>query len=306
MKKLFLLLAGVAVVWTYVDAKGPLTLTKLAKSPKIDGVADANDPWTTTWINIDVVKDGNANLTSDITSKFQLGYDDKGLYVIVNEKGNKTMDTANATTHTNDCVEVFVKMDTTSGETGAYIPGDFQLRMRRAAIFPDRFDKGNLISSFVEAGVDVKQVEGSGEFTQEWKLPWGVLADSSGMDPEWDKKQIKFDIQTADATSDGNRTQQMFWNSGSDYQWNNTTWFGLVTFKTPVVYVGVPTVKNTKNITFYNNEIRLAKAGNVTITNITGQEVASVKNVLKVNVGYLKTGVYIAKSGSSVLKFIKR
>jgi len=295
-------------VLTMVNAKGPISIEKAVKSPKIDGILDSNDPWsTTTWIAIDVPKDANANTTSDITSRFQMQWDEKGLYVIVNEKGNKSMDTANGTTHTNDCVEVFVKMDTTSGETGTYIPGDYQFRMRRASIFPDRFDKGNMVSGFVEGGFDIKQVEGSGEFTQEWKMPWGLLVDSAQMDPPWDKKFIKFDIQTADATGDGLRTQQMFWNSGSDFQWNNTTWFGLVTLKgdwTP--QISVQSVQNTSNISFYNNEIRLATAGNVSVTNIAGQEVISVKNARIVNVSSLKTGVYIVKSGNNALKIIKK
>jgi hypothetical protein len=238
MKKILLLLAGVAVTsMTY--AQGPITIKRASKAAKIDGVADSNDPWNTggvTWITM--TQNKGANTTSDITAKFQLTFDNNNLYLLCQSSGNKTMDTdavAIPNSYERDCFEVFVKMDTTSGESGTYIPGDFQFRQSRASIFPDRFDAGQLIAGWQDNGnFKIAQTEGSGNYIQEWQMPWALLADSSCMDPEWDMQQFKFDIQAADNTTGAanGRTQQLFWNSGSDEQWHNTTYLGLVTFQT--------------------------------------------------------------------------
>jgi hypothetical protein len=313
MKKLFLLLAGVAVVG-FIFAQGPITIKRASKAAKIDGVADSNDPWNAggvTWINM--TQNKGANTTSDITCKFQLTYDNSNLYLIAQSSGDKVMDTdavAIPNSYERDCFEVFVKLDTTSGDAGTYIPGDFQFRQSRASIFPDRFDAGQLIAGWQDNGnFKIAQTEGSGNYQQEWQMPWSLLADSSGMDPEWDHIQIKFDIQNADnTTAAGNgRTQQLFWNSGSDEQWHNTTYFGLVTLQDKVVPVSVPTVKASAKNLYYNGiELKLSKAGNLVIYNVAGVKVASLKNVSSFNASSLTSGVYIAQSGRNVCKFVKR
>jgi hypothetical protein len=249
MKKILLLLAGVAVTsMTY--AQGPITIKRASKAPKIDGVADSNDPWNiggTSWINM--TKNKGSNTTSDITAKFQLTYDSHNLYLLCSVIGDKAMDTTSSgipNSYESDCIEVFVKMDTFSGETGAYIPGDYQFRMRRGSVFPDRFDAGQLVSGWkANCNFKIAQVDEGNQYTQEWQMPWSLLADSPGMDPEWDEKQIKFDIQAADNTTGAanGRTQQLFWNSNSDEQWHNTTFFGLVTFES-ILY---PAKKQTSN-----------------------------------------------------------
>jgi len=299
MKKLFLLLAGVAVVG-FIFAQGPITIKRASKAAKIDGVADSNDPWNAggvTWINM--TQNKGANTTSDITCKFQLTYDNSNLYLIAQSSGDKVMDTdavAIPNSYERDCFEVFVKLDTTSGDAGTYIPGDFQFRQSRASIFPDRFDAGQLIAGWQDNGnFKIAQTEGSGNYQQEWQMPWSLLADSSGMDPEWDHIQIKFDIQNADnTTAAGNgRTQQLFWNSGSDEQWHNTTYFGLVTLQDKVVPVSVPTVKASAKNLYYNGiELKLSKAGNLVIYNVAGVKVASLKNVSSFNASSLTSGVF--------------
>jgi hypothetical protein len=239
MKKILLLLAGVSLIGI-VYAQGPITIKKASKAAKIDGIADSNDPWNTggiTWINM--TQNKPSTTTSDITAKFQLTFDNSYLYLLCKVMGDKTLDTASSeipNSYENDCIEVFLKMDTSSGESGAYIPGDFQFRMRRASIFPDRFDAGQLIAGWADNGnFKIAQVESDGSYTQEWQMPWALLADSSCMDPVWDMKQFKFDIQVADNTTGAanGRTQQLFWNSGSDEQWHNTTYLGLVTMEVP-------------------------------------------------------------------------
>jgi hypothetical protein len=320
MKKLLLLLTGLAVL-TFVDAKGPITITKATKAPKIDGIVDANDPWGTTWMNIDVPKDGNANTTSDITGKFQLTWNNLGLYVVVNVKGDKSMDTANATQHFNDCVEVFVKMDTTSGESGSYIPGDFQFRMRRGSLFPDRFDAPQLISNWkANCNFKIAQVDEGDQYTQEWQIPWALLADSSGMDPVWDSKQFKFDIQIADANSDGNRTQQMYWNSGSDEQWHNTKYLGLVTLKY-LLYVkksgeedfnyklnkvnsncnDIVDKPNVNEIELFPNPV----SSDLTV-NVTEQLLNSKLNILNLEGQIVTTGILKSSSNKISLKPLKQ
>jgi len=312
MKKLFLLLAGVAVVG-FIFAQGPITIKKATKAAKIDGIADSNDPWNAgglAWINM--TQNKGANTTTDITCKFQLTYDDNNLYLIAQSSGDKVMDTSAAgipNSYERDCFEVFVKCDTTSGETGTYIPGDFQFRQSRASIFPDRFDAGQLISSWKDNGnFKIVQTEGSGNYTQEWQMPWALLADSSGMDPEWDSKQIKFDIQNADnTTAAGNgRTQQLFWNSGSDEQWHNTTYFGLVTLETtvpPRIGGSVHKIQATsRNLNYDGTNLKLTKVGDLVIYNVAGVKVASLKNVSIYNTKSLTSGVYIAQSGRNVLQ----
>jgi hypothetical protein len=234
MKRIILLLTGCLLLGN-IFAQEHIYIKRAFKAAKIDGIADSNDPWNTggtTWINM--TKNKSSNSTADITARFQLTYDNSNLYLFCQSSGDKAMDTdavAIPNSYERDCFEVFVKMDTTSGESGTYIPGDFQFRQSRASIFPDRFDAGQLIAGWQENGnFKIAQTEGSGNYQQEWQMPWSLLADSSGMDPVWDMKQFKFDIQAADNTTGaGNgRTQQLFWNSGSDEQWHNTNYLGLV------------------------------------------------------------------------------
>jgi hypothetical protein len=120
MKKILLLLTGVSVIGI-ACAQGPITIKKASKAPKIDGVADSNDPWNAggvTWINM--TQNKISNTTSDITAKFQITFDNNNLYLIAQSSGDKAMDTdavAIPNSYERDCFEVFVKLDTTSGES---------------------------------------------------------------------------------------------------------------------------------------------------------------------------------------------
>jgi hypothetical protein len=115
-------------------------------------------------------------------------------------------------------------MDTTSGN-GAYKTGTIQLRLQAG--------EDALIEGSLAPVSGVYKVKDNGDnYVQEWILPWAEL--SEGMDPAWDQAQFKFDVQVANATADGERTQQMFWNDNSDLQWNNTTHFGIVKLMIPV------------------------------------------------------------------------
>jgi hypothetical protein len=83
---------------------------------------------------------------------------------------------------------------------------------------------------------------------------------------------------------------------------------GVVKLESPVppsTVIGVATTKiSPKSITFNGTQLKLAKRGNLDIYNIAGIRVASLKNVSYVGVGNLKAGVYVAKSGKDVCKFV--
>jgi len=194
----------------------------------IDGVIDGSDPWSADkWV--DVSMPGLDNTFGDMTAKFQMMYDETNLYFAVKVKDGDRF-TGNATTYLNDCIEFFIDMDTTSG-SGVYKTGTKQLRLQAVA---DPAAPGGLIEcpqGNLPLGV-YKVVDNGDNYVQEWKMPWAEL--TADMDPTWDQKQFKFDIQVANATSDGNRTQHAFWNNNSDLQWNNTTKFGLVTLRNPI------------------------------------------------------------------------
>jgi uncharacterized protein (TIGR02145 family) len=225
------------------DSAVPNLTIKFASKPAVeDGIIDASDPWLETdWI--DITKPRAGNTTSDMSAKFQLKYDDTNLYfaAIVNDASRWT---GNSTNYLNDCIEFYIAMDTTSGVLGTYKTGDRQLRLQAVI---DPFATGGQIESSqgVPPSGIFKCVDNGSNYVQEWTLPWAEL--SVGMIPAWDKKQFKFDIQVANSTGEGLRTQQMFWNNNSDLQWNNTSVFGLVTLESalPNVLVTGITVSAT-------------------------------------------------------------
>jgi hypothetical protein len=212
-----------------------LVIDKCATPPKIDGIADENDPWTDDWIPQN--KPNANNKTSDISAQFQFSYDNDNFYLICQVSGDVSLDTASETTPNtweNDCVEVYIKLDTNSwASEGQYIPGDFHFRMRRASVFPDRFDIEQSLIGW-QGYLKIGQVNNANGETQEWQIPWRPLI--SDMDPIWDGKYIKFDILTSDNTTgkNGGRTQLIFWNSNSDEQWRNTQYLGLIQLEKPI------------------------------------------------------------------------
>jgi hypothetical protein len=303
-RKIFTLILS-AAVFTLVSAQTKeLTIKATTKAPVNDGVIDANDPWVEAdWVDVALGKDSNVG---DMTAKFQLMYDKTNLYF-----GAKVTDAdrfiANGTTYTNDCIEFFIAMDTTSGETGAYKPGDKQLRLQAVA---DPEATGGLIECGQGAPASGLYVcvDNGTDYVQEWTMPWAEL--SEGMDPEWDMKQFKFDIQVANATADGARTQQMFWNNNSDQQWQNTTTFGVVTLATPVNLlpaVGVKNVKTAKTFVYDSqNFVLKGVSGVVSVYDITGKQVlkANATNG-NLSVASLKKGIYIVNANNSSAKIVR-
>jgi hypothetical protein len=225
----------------------PSAIIKIAPTPPVaDGVIDASDPWIAgDWHDV-AIPDVH-NTYGNMSAKFQLMYDATNLYfaAIVTD-GDRF--TGYSTTYMNDRIEFYIAMDTTSGTNGIYKQGDKQLSLQAVA---DPNATGGLIECPQGAPVSgvYKCVDNGTDYVQEWTMPWAEL--SEGMAPGWDQEQFKFDIQVANATADGQRTQQMFWNNNSDLQWNNTTKFGLVKLETPIPYInalpcaGTPDPGNT-------------------------------------------------------------
>jgi hypothetical protein len=210
----------------------PLHIVKATKAPKIDGVSDASDPWTSTWVKMTAAKVGNT--TTTMSAQFQLAFDDVNLYLICRQTGNMEVDTSAIdipNSYERDNFEVFIKMDTSSAPDGKYENnGTYHFRMQRASVFPDLFDfpsTGNW-KAYVGHGLQIKQVESGTSFTQEWQIPRTALADSGCVN--WSHQMFKFEIAASDNTTgkaDG-ITQKLFWQDASDNESIDTRTFSLV------------------------------------------------------------------------------
>jgi hypothetical protein len=323
MKKLILLFASVALVFTYLNAGTPsLTISKAATPVTIDGVSDSNDPWTGTWIDMTVLK--TTNTTSDMTAKYEMMYDDSALYVIVQIDDPTPGDTSGSNTYERDCMEVFVGMDT-NAPTADYKTGDYQFRQSWGAEYPWGFEVGAgspaaaddaTKADFVADGfTKTAQVDDASSYITEWALKWRTL-NKNICDDKFNKNFIKFEIQAADNTtgSNGGRTQQNYWYDNSDNQWHNITLFGLVALESPVVdaALSVPCVSVHKTVGSVSNVYVLKNTlqgvnGNVNIYDITGRLVIkTVATNNMVDISSLNNGIFVVKSNTGTAKFVKK
>jgi hypothetical protein len=278
-----------------------LTIEVAPKPVVADGIIDANDPWIeANWLVPDKASAGST--TTAMSAKFQLMYDKTNLYF-----GAQVIDASrfvgNTTAHLNDCVEFFIAMDTTSGTAGTYKLGDNQLRLQAAE--DATVGNGGGLQRTPAGGV-FKCIDNGGDYVQEWILPWADLA--LDLDPVWDQKQFKLDVQVADATADGARTQQMFWNDNSDLQWNNTTKFAVVALRTPVSLLpastGIKNVKASKSLIYVDQNMQLQRvSGLVCVYDITGKlMIKSYAKTGSISVAFLKQGIYIVHTNNSATK----
>lgn len=316
MKKAIFTLLALAIVASsaFAGYGTPITIKRAAKPAKIDGASTADDPWTSTWVKMTTAKSGNT--TTTMSAQFQLAYDDVNLYLICQQAGNLTVDTAASAignSYERDCFEVFIKLDTASenADFSYEADGTYQVRMQRASVFPDRFDFAGKWKEYVGHGLEIKQVDGATGFTQEWQMPWCMLDDSAKVD-KWDHKQMKFEIQAADNTTGaaGGRTQQMFWQDGSDNQWHNTSTFSLVKFADKVSVKPI-SINNTNSVsmnTIVADVLTLSTTvKSLSIYNVTGQVVVdNLKNVSSVNLSRLSSGIYFVRANNVTTKIIKR
>jgi hypothetical protein len=287
----------------YVNDAAKMYIQVASKPVVADGIIDANDPWMADqWV---VPAIGKTSNVGDMSAKFQLLYDKTNIYFgIVVQDGDRF--TGNSTTYTNDCVEFFISMDTTAYPTGTYHP-DLSTKQLRLQAVADPAATGGAIECGQTAPANGQYVcvDNGTNYVQEWVMPWAEL--SADMDPAWDQQQFRFDVQVANATGDGLRTQQMFWDNSSDDQWRNTTKMGVVALKVPLPNLpggnAVNNVKSSKSLIYVSdNQLRGVK-GLVSIYDVTGKLVMkSLAQNGSVNVASLKQGIYIVNSNNSAAK----
>lgn len=324
MKKLILLLTGVAFVATIVSAqlqtnKTQLTLHKATVAANPDGVikTDGTEPWTSTWITMAAEK--STNTVHEMTAFFQLAYNDEYLWIAGQQKGNSTIDTGAAAipnTWERDDFETFIGLDTTTWlYKGVYGEAEFQFREQRATTFPWMFDDHNSAYTNNPKGWAIGNVDaGDGSFVEEWQIPWSALtavfADSTA---KFNGNWMKFEIQAADNTTDaaGGRDDQRFWINSSDNEYQDSRTTSVVYLADKVGGVAVKNVKLNNIITtntIATDVLRLsATAQVVNIYDITGKLVLKTSNVNSINVSNFAPGLYIFRANNQqAIKFVKK
>jgi hypothetical protein len=222
-----------------VPPKPHLTIYKTAPPPNIDG--DASD-WSNSWINM--TQAATSNTTVGMTAKFQCKYDTSNLYFIFNIFDNTPGDTSvKVYTWERDCVDIFLSMDTTSSGPANQLTGFYHLRRIYGWDGSTGLPGGNSGMSDgttwgkgVKLGdwnanpkFKVKEVIDGNNYIQEWQIPWDSL--QVRMDPAWDAKQLKLEVQATDNSTDsiGGVTERLMWYGNSLNAWNNSTYQGVVT-----------------------------------------------------------------------------
>ena len=134
------------------------------------------------------------------------------------------------------------------------------------------------------------------KYIQEWMIPWKQMADSMKLNGNtWDGKSLKFDIQTADNTglpagsSTGGRTQQCFWNSNLDIQWDDTRAMGLIKLTTPVTNLfPLPINDQLKNardsVKMLQTQLLSCQSGVVSISILQMDSTTSIYDLSGINV----------------------
>jgi hypothetical protein len=294
MKRLiFTLLAGCAV-FGMVNAK-TLTIQPAAGPVTIDGYTD-EDAWNAcpNFINMEELKGEVGDKNN--TAKFKVIYDAKNLYVYI-EVIDATLDTSNSTnSYEKDCVEVFVSLDTLSQ---AYSPDGSNSSHQFRKVFGRAIEgDGNPNAR----GVKVEEVEITGGRAQEWLIPFDSLATQIKDPTKWDKRNIRFELQNADNDGAG-RKSQLFWNSNSDVQYNNTTTQG---YGVLLWTLNVKQVAANNEISFSNNLIKANSSTTIKVYNTAGMLVKVANNVNQLNVADLKSGIYAATANNQTIKFFKK
>jgi hypothetical protein len=298
-RKIFTLMLFVMSVGILFAQKEALTIKVASKPVTSDGIIDANDPWVEAdWVDVDLPKAGNSS--TDMTAKFQLKYDKDNLYFGA-KVNDDTRNIASTTDHMNDCIEFFIGTDTSQVDAaGTYKLQDRQIRCL-AQEDPIKVTGNHLPTAAVYAVKD-----NGTDYVQEWTMPWSDL--TADMDPAWIETCFKFDVQVANSIVPDAREQQMFWNDASDFQWNNTTKFGLAILATPWGSLSVKEVNASKSLIYdvTTSEIRNVK-GVVNVYDLSGRAVLKANSKDgKISVASLKEGIYIANSNNASVKFSKR
>lgn len=197
--------------------------------PVCDGIIDENDPWGTEWISLEKTK---GTTTDHLSAQFQFYNGDEHFYIAVKVQ-DSTLAELHPNSFENDCSELYFSMDTLPYfNQGAYKEGCWQFRSQRTPYNNDwvGYFSGNSnanrwdISPMLEsAEFDFGTTDSGTEYIQEFILPKDVLIDGAFFDNQY----IRFDVEVSDNTGIG-RTGQRFWNSDTDFQWEDTRYFGVV------------------------------------------------------------------------------
>ncbi len=246
-------------------------------APVIDGVIDANDPWGSTWISMDAY--GLNSTTSNLSSKFQIAYDASNIYLVVVTDDATPHNEALAipNSYERDCSEVFFSMHTPSGDVPEpYLVdnGDWQIRFQRASETGNYIDGSNNAQAAADKfGYAVKDIGTT--YVQEMSFPISVLKENGN----FDGINFRFDLQAADNTTgaSGGRTQQQFWNSNTDNQWNDVSAFGAAKLENPLATYSV-TFNITNGVTGITGATVKLDGYNEVITDVNG--VALISGVI--------------------------
>jgi hypothetical protein len=307
-RKIFTLLACASFV---VAGAAELTIKQMT-APTLD--ADPSD-WGDGWVTMSLTN--AASTTSDMSAKFQFGYDMQKAYIIleINDATPNSDATAIPNSYERDCNEMFFSM---TGDTmKKYHEGCWQLRMQRSPETKDAVDGNNgkigggdmwnLDTMKHDAGFNAVSSGTTNPYYIEWAIPWNALtwqlrSDSTAA---WDFKTFTWDLAVADNTTGaGNgRTQQVYWNNNTDGQWNNTSCFGKVTL-TDKVNVNNMSAANS-NIRIRPSYIQFTNTSDVNVYDITGKLVLKASRVNQISTAALRSGVYVVSTGSESKKFIR-
>lgn len=320
MKRILTLLFVVSAFFTIqAQSNVKLIVEKATKAPSVDGIIDGDDPWGNTWVAVGVEKPSST--THAMSAQFQILWNvingDSAIYIAVKVHDATPHNEDNiALVHEKDCVELMFSMgDTTTRGVPDYQihNGDGQIRCQRANLDNDFLTGTNegtpFDSMFTSKRFEYASISNATDYTQEFILPLNILRGSG----KFDGSNFRMEIAVADNTDgkDGTgatgRTQQMFWNKGTDTQWNNTNDMGVVHLH--VQSDAVLTASKTTASAFVKNDVLQVNNvdGLVCIYNVSGIRVRQqvIRNSGTINIAELTSGVYIVKSKELSLKIVK-
>ena len=265
MKKLILLLAGFALVsYTFADTNKTLTIKKAGAPPLIDGVVDGNDPWVVANL-VDMAANDPTETGTGMTAKFEMMYDDKNLYFLMEVKDATMGDTAYTIAPWNaDCVELNMSMawDKNYNVDQGWItgPGCYQFRKEEGFLWPNpagfsgtfNFGVGNTSQADWLANPNMKigEADAGDGYIQEWQIPWDNLLINIPDSIKWDGKEFRCEPQVSDCAGDV-QVQRRWWNNTSNEQWHNAQVQGFIVLETPVTTV----TDNRDSQTIYFNPL---------------------------------------------------
>lgn len=295
-----LFVAMAAVAWVGANTTTPATplvISHATGSITIDGTGDEAAWGAITAVDV-AIKGATKN--ESFGGNFKLTYDESNIYVLVSVN-DATPNQDGSSTWQSDCVELFFAMDTNTHSS--YQPGDWQIRKIASKSQADSgVDGSGSVASVLlaDANFKVEQVDGATGYVQEWQLPIVTLK----QDAAFDGQNFRFDIQLADNDGSGNeRTDQRFWNSNADNQWNQTTNMGYVKMEWPLAVKQA--IAKASSIRIKANSIEFAKtAKEVNVYSITGQLMLKARNVNAISTSALKSGVYFVVADGEKAKFV--